>query len=154
MKKSAGIILYKKENNNYYILLTHFGGPYWENIDKGAWSLQKGLKEAKEKVLEAAKREVKEETNLEIINPITYLATKKVSNKKLAIMFMSYFDGDITNFKSNTFELEWPKNSKNINTYPEMDEIKWFSIEDAKNYLHKSQVFFINRLETKLKEEV
>lgn len=27
MKRSAGILLYKKENNRYLVLLAHFGGP-------------------------------------------------------------------------------------------------------------------------------
>ena len=33
------------ENNECFVLLTHFGGPYWENNDFGAWSIQKGLVE-------------------------------------------------------------------------------------------------------------
>lgn len=41
MKRSAGILLYKKENNRYLVLLAHFGGLYWEKQDKGAWSVQK-----------------------------------------------------------------------------------------------------------------
>lgn len=39
MKRSSGILLWKKENNQYYVLLTHFGGPYWDKLDKGAWSV-------------------------------------------------------------------------------------------------------------------
>ena len=35
--------------------------------------------------------------------------------------------------------------------YPEMDKIAWFSLEDAKRYINKSQLFFINRLEKMLK---
>ena len=34
MKRSSGILLWKKENNQYYVLLTHFGGPYWDKLDK------------------------------------------------------------------------------------------------------------------------
>lgn len=153
MKKSSGVLLWKKENDKCYVLLTHFGGPYWENLDAGAWSLQKGLVESNEKVFDAAKRESFEETNLVIENDINYLATKKVSKKKLVIMFESYFDGNITNFKSNTFTLEWPINSGIFNEYPEMDEIKWFSIEETKKYIHPTQAFFIDRLETIIKSK-
>ena len=150
MKRSAGILLYKRVNDKYYVLLAHFGGPYYKNKDKGAWSLQKGIKEETEKVIVAARREVKEETNLDVTGDIEYLGTKKVSNKKLVIMFSSYFDGDTSSFKSNTFDLEWPRGSKNIVTFPEMDNIKWFSLEEAKEYIHPTQCFFINRLEEKL----
>ena len=41
IKRSAGILCYKFEDNNVKVLLCHFGGPYWENIDKGAWSIPK-----------------------------------------------------------------------------------------------------------------
>lgn len=152
MKRSAGILLYKKENNRYLVLLAHFGGPYWENQDIGAWSVQKGIVEKNEKVLTAAKREVEEETNLKIENDISFLASKKVAKNKLAIMFYSYYDGDISSFKSNTFKLEWPKNSNKIEEFPEMDKIKWFTLEEAKKYIHSSQRFFINRLEEKLRK--
>lgn len=153
MKRSSGILLWKKENDKYYVLLTHFGGPYWEGIDKGAWSIQKGTVEQGEKIIDTAKRESFEETNLYIENDIKYLATKKVSRKKLVTMFESYFDGSIDNFKSNTFELEWPINSGIINEYSEMDKIKWFSIKEAKEYIHSSQLFFMSRLEDKIKQE-
>ena len=152
MKRSTGILLYKKENDNFLVLLTHFGGPYWEKKDKGAWSVQKGIVEDGEKVLKAAKREVEEETNLKIVNDIYFLASKKVTNKKLAIMFYSYYDGDISNFKSNTFQLEWPQNSNKIEEFPEMDKIDWFTLDKAKEYIHPTQRFFIEKLEEKIKK--
>ena len=150
MKRSAGILLWKKEGTQYYVLLTHFGGPYWDKKDKGAWSIQKGISEPGEKVLATAKREVSEETNLLLDKPINYLASKKVSNNKLVIMFESYFDGDISNFKSNTFELEWPIKSGKIEKFPEMDKIRWFTLEEALEYINPSQVFFIRRLTDKI----
>ena len=153
MKRSSGILLWKKESDKYYVLLTHFGGPYWESTDKGAWSIQKGIIETGEKIINTAKRESFEETNLTLENDIKYFATKKVSRKKLVIMFESYFDGNIDNFKSNTFKLEWPIKSGIINEYSEMDKIKWFTIEEAKEYIHPNQLFFINRLEDKIKKE-
>ncbi len=151
MKRSAGILLYKKENDNFLVLLAHFGGPYWEKKDKGAWSVQKGIVEDGEKVLTAAKREVEEETNLKIVNDIYFLAAKKVAKNKLAIMFYSYYDGGISNFKSNTFQLEWPKNSSKIEEFPEMDKIDWFTLDKAREYIHPTQRFFIEKLEEKIK---
>lgn len=114
--------------------------------------VQKGIVETKEKAIDTAKREVQEETNLLINNSITFLTSKKVSKKKLAIMFYSYFDGNISNFKSNTFKIEWPKNSNQMKEFPEMDKLKWFTITEAYNYIHPSQKFFIGKLEEKLSE--
>ena len=151
MKRSIGILLYRKIDEEYQILLTHFGGPYWSKKDKGAWSLQKGLQEAGETALETAVRETSEETNLQLQNEISYLASKKVSNNKLVIMFASYFDGSIENFKSNTFSLEFPPKSGIVKEYPEMDKIRWLSLKDAKDYICPSQLFFLERFEDKIK---
>lgn len=82
MKRSAGILLYKKENNRYLVLLAHFGGPYWEKQDKGAWSVQKGIVEKGEKVLSAAKREVAEEAKIPFIYATYgFGAVEKYNNK-------------------------------------------------------------------------
>ncbi len=150
MKRSAGVLVYRKVNEEYEILLAHFGGPYWLGMDEGAWSIPKGIKNDGEKNIEAAIREFSEETNLVIDSEVQYLASKKVSKKKLVIMYMAYYDEPIANFKSNTFEKEWPKGSGNVCIFPEMDQIKWFTIKDAKRYIHKSQLFFIHRFDQKV----
>ena len=117
-----------------------------ENID----ALQKGIVEEGEKIVTSARREVREETNLQIPEEIHYLASKKVSKHKLVIMFYTYFDGDLSSFKSNTFQKEWPKNSGQMKEFFEMDQIRWFSLRDAKKYIHPTQRFFLERLEEKL----
>jgi mutator protein MutT len=53
---SAGIIIYKKENNTILYLLLQYGA--------GHWDFPKGKIEAGETKQEAALRELKEETNL------------------------------------------------------------------------------------------
>ena len=77
MKRSAGVLVYKREDNDIKILLCHFGGPYWEGIDIGAWSLSKGEVGEGEDVIFTAKREFREETNLDINTPVFYLGSKK-----------------------------------------------------------------------------
>jgi predicted NUDIX family NTP pyrophosphohydrolase len=151
MKRSAGILVYKKENNDIKVLLCHFGGPYWQNIDNGAWSLSKGEVDANEKIIDTAKREFKEETNLEVTTPINYLSSRKVSRKKLVIMFYTNSDFDLTNCKSNTFELEEPAGSSKFKSYPEMDNYAWFSLDVAKEKIVSNQLYFLNKLEEILK---
>ncbi len=152
MKKSAGIIAYKIDNG-IKVLLCHFGGPYWENKDNGAWSFSKGEVSKEEKVFEAAQREFSEETGLTIKTPVNYLGTKKISRKKLAIMFYTKTDLDISNCKSNTFEIEYPKGSGVIGKFPEMDKYEWMDIDTARVKIVGSQLFFLNRLEEKVRKE-
>lgn len=150
MKRSAGILTYKIEDDMIKVLLCHFGGPYWENTDIGGWSLAKGEVSKKEKVLETAKREFMEETNLNIVAEVDYLGTRKISRKKLAIMFYTNCDFDISNCKSNTFQLEYPKGSGIMQTFPEMDKYDWMSIDEAKEKIIKNQLYFLEKLEQKL----
>ena len=153
MKKSAGVLVYKIEDNKIKILLCHFGGPYWQNVDIGGWSLSKGEVNEFEKVIETAKREFEEETNLRISTSLKYLGSKKISKKKLAIMFYTNADFDLLDCKSNTFELEYPKGSGKKQIFPEMDKYEWMNIDKAKEKIIKNQLFFLNKLEQKLGDD-
>ncbi len=151
MKRSAGILTYKIEDNNIKVLLCHFGGPYWEDIDIGGWSLPKGEVNNFEKVIETAEREFEEETNLKINTSINYLGSKKISRKKLVIMFYTNTEFNLSYCKSNTFELEYPKGSGKKQFFPEMNKYEWMSIDIAKEKIIKNQLYFLNKLEQKLK---
>ena len=151
LKRSAGIIIYKYDNNELKILLCHFGGPYWVDVER-SWSLSKGVVEKGEKTLLAAKREFKEETNLDFDGDLKYLWSKKISNKKLAVMFYSEGDYDLSNCKSNTFEMEYPKGSGKKCKFPEMDSYKWVNIIEARKFLIPSQLCFLDKLEEKSNE--
>ncbi|MBQ7105072.1 MAG: NUDIX domain-containing protein [Bacilli bacterium] len=150
MKKSAGILFFKREEETIKVLLCHPGGPYWEGTHLHSWGIPKGELDKKEKVKEAAIREFKEETNLKLEGEITFLYTKKVSNNKLVIIFYKEQDLDLSNCKSNTFSLEWPKGSNIINEYPENDKFEWIEIEEAYNLIFKQQKVFLDKLKERI----
>lgn len=151
MKKSAGILYYKKDKEKIKVFLCHPGGPYWENTHLHSWGIPKGELDKKEKIKAAALREFEEETNIKPDNDIEFLYTKKVSNNKLVTIFYKEKNLDLSNCKSNTFSLEWPKNSKIINDYPENDKFEWIDIEDAYNLIFKQQIIFLDKLKEVLK---
>lgn len=147
MKHSAGVLVYKKENNQLKILLCHMGGPYWKNIDYGAWSIPKG-EFCSEKAIDAAVREFQEETGFNIDkDQLIFLGSKKQVNNKLVTIFATTHDFDATKAKSNTFLKEWPKGSGNIQEFPEMDKAEWFNIDDGKQKILKGQIYFLSKLE-------
>lgn len=151
MKRSAGILVYKKENDCLKVLLCHPGGPYWQGTNLHSWGIPKGEVEDDENLKATAIREFKEETNLEIDEDgLDYLASKKVSNNKLVIIFCKKEDFDLNKCKSNTFQLEWPKNSGTLKEFPENDKYEWLDIKDAYDLIFKQQVFFLERLEKRL----
>ena len=61
-KRSAGLLMYRRHNQELQVFLVHPGGPFWAKKDMGAWSISKGEYVDGEIPLEAAKREFQEET--------------------------------------------------------------------------------------------
>ena len=154
MKKSAGILVYKKDNNKVKVFLSHLGGPYWENKKVHCWSIPKGEQEEKEEIIETAKREFKEETSLEVNTELKLLGSTKVSSNKLVTIFYTSQELDAASAKSNYFELEWPPHSGIINKYPEMDKAEWIDLNDAKELILENQIYFLEKLESILKEDM
>lgn len=150
MKHSAGVLVYKMEKDGLKVLLCHMGGPYWQNMDQGAWSIPKGEFKG-EKAIDAAIREFYEETGFcANQHKLSFLGSKKQSNNKLVTIFDTTQDFDVTKATSNTFTKEWPKGSGNIQEFPEMDRAEWLEIKEAKNKILKGQVYFLSKLEEKL----
>ena len=61
---SAGLLMYRIQDGTLQVLLAHPGGPFFRNKDELAWTIPKGEIEQGEDLLEAAKREFKEETGV------------------------------------------------------------------------------------------
>lgn len=127
-------------------MLVHPGGPYWVNKDDGAWTLPKGLCEADETLLEAAQREFREETGFEATGTFISLGELKQPSRKIVHAWAVEQDADISKITSNTFSLEWPRNSGVMNAFPEVDKGQWFGIEEARKKILRGQVEFIDRL--------
>ncbi len=146
MKTSAGILPFKQKDGKLYLFLIHMGGPYWKNRDR-SWSIVKGEAEEGEDLLQAALREFKEETGLDVgigHKPLIPLGEVKTSGKKIVAWAVNT---DLpTNIHSNTFEIEWPPKSGRIAAFPEADRAEWMSVEEAKRRIVTSQREFIERL--------
>ncbi|MCL2037555.1 NUDIX domain-containing protein [Candidatus Saccharibacteria bacterium] len=153
MKTSAGILLYKIKNKEAQVLLAHMGGPFWARKDNGAWSVIKGeFDPAAEEPLTAAKREFKEETSCPAPN-VEYFALKEIKTSgKIIHVFAGNRDFDVSKIKSNTFEIEWPPKSGQMQTFPEIDRAAWFDLPTAKEKLVKSQAIMIDELEKYLRK--
>lgn len=143
---SAGILLFRFKSNHLEVMLVHPGGPFWAGKDERAWSIPKGLFEDGEPPLNAAKRELFEETGGQIDGNFIDLGEIKQPSRKIVHIWALGKDLDETKIVSNTFTMEWPKKSGIMSEYPEIDKAGWFDIDQAKERLHKGQVGFIDRL--------
>jgi predicted NUDIX family NTP pyrophosphohydrolase len=143
---SNGILLFRFRNERLEVMLVHPGGPIWGKKDHGVWSIPKGLPEGHESPLDTAKREFREETDFEVDGEFIDLGELNQSSNRIVHVWALEKDLDVTNVVSNTFMLEWPKNSGKIQEFPEVDKAGWFDIELAKKKIRKGQIGFIDRL--------
>ncbi|MHA6793534.1 NUDIX domain-containing protein [Pseudonocardia bannensis] len=148
MATSAGILLYRFTGTGALeVLLGHMGGPFWARKDDHAWSIPKGEHDADEDPREAAAREFAEELGaLPPDGPLVELGTVTQSGGKKVTAFALNGDFDAEHIRSNLFEMEWPRGSGRMRSFPEIDRAGWFDLETAATKLVKGQRPFLDRL--------
>jgi len=139
IKKSAGILLYRKHQGQMQFLLVHPGGPFWKNKDIGAWSIPKGEYNDDENPLDAAIREFQEETGTLVKGEFTELTPVTLKSGKKILAWALEGDMDVTRLTSNTFEIEWPPRSGKFQSIPEVDRAEWFPLESALEKINPAQ---------------
>jgi predicted NUDIX family NTP pyrophosphohydrolase len=105
-QKSAGILMYRKRDKGPELLLVHPGGPFWVKRDDYAWTIPKGLFEAGEDPLSAARREFDEETGCQPSGNFIQLGHFKQPSEKIISAWAIEGNFDLENFKSNLFSME------------------------------------------------
>lgn len=147
---SAGLLMYRKTGTGIEVFLVHPGGPVWARKDLGAWSIPKGLVDAGEDKLEAAKREFGEETALVPSGPFIYLGDIRQKSGKRVYAWAFEGNCDPLQVKSNTFTCEWPPKSGRMEKFPEIDRGEFFSLPDARRKVNQGQAALLDRLEMHL----
>jgi predicted NUDIX family NTP pyrophosphohydrolase len=145
-KKSAGLLMYRVIHGSVEVFLVHPGGPFWAKKDDRSWSIPKGEFSGDENPLEAAKREVKEETGFLIEGEFKPLEPVRQPSGKIVYAWAVKSDVDATAIKSNTFSVEWPPKSGKVKDFLEVDRAEWFTIEIARIKIVKGQVFLLDQL--------
>jgi predicted NUDIX family NTP pyrophosphohydrolase len=151
MRKSAGILLYRKKDSLIEVFLVHPGGPFWRGKEKGAWSIPKGEFTEDEDPLTVAKREFNEETGQTIDGNFVELTPIKQKGGKMVYAWAVEGDADAETIVSNTFKTEWPYKSGKWVTIPEVDKAGWFSTEEAREKINPAQAELIEDLMKRLK---
>ncbi len=150
-ERSAGILMYRRTGGAVEVLLVHPGGPFWKKKDDGAWTIPKGLYQAEEEALAAARREFEEETGAAPAGEFIPLGEFRQSSAKTVSVWAAEGEFDVTKLKSNAFTLEWPPKSGKMSEFPEIDRAAWFSPEDARRKILKGQRAVLDALFARLK---
>ena len=151
---SAGVLLYRIRDGELEVLLVHPGGPFWSRKDEGAWSIPKGIFEEDESALEAAKRELKEETGFAVNGNFLDLGAIRQPSRKMLHIWALLSDLDAGRARSNKFAMEWPPKSGVMREFPEIDRAEWFDLAKARRKIQKGQAGFIDRLLLRQEEEI
>jgi predicted NUDIX family NTP pyrophosphohydrolase len=141
MRITAGFFLVRKD---YKILICH---P--TKAKDTVWSIPKGMLDEGEDPISGAVRETIEEINVDVsrwnfihrLSPVKYRKTKKELHAWALFESQNHFDFDEFDLKCNS----------NVPTalggYPEMDDYKYATIEEARPLLHDAQVACLDELE-------
>lgn len=149
-KLSAGILLYRMSASGPEVFLVHPGGPFWAKRDLGSWSIPKGEVDGDENLLEAARREFREETGAQIDGEFIELAPLRQPSGKIVRVWAVEGEIDATSITSNTFSIEWPPRSGASREFPEVDRAGWFTLAEAREKLLPGQRPFLDELVQKI----
>jgi predicted NUDIX family NTP pyrophosphohydrolase len=138
--------MYRRTKGELEVFLVHPGGPFWAGKDAGAWTVPKGEYVDGEAALDAAKREFTEETGFVARGEFIDLGVVRQASGKLVNAWAFEGDCDPRELKSNLCTVEWPPRSGKRIEIPEVDRGEWFSAEEARKRILKSQMGFLDVL--------
>jgi predicted NUDIX family NTP pyrophosphohydrolase len=144
--RSAGLLMFRRRSGVTEVLLAHPGGPFWSRRDEAAWTLPKGEIAPGEDPLAAARREFLEETGFASAPPFLPLGELRQKSGKRISAWAFEGDADPAALVSNLFEMEWPPRSGRMQSFPEVDRVGWFGLEEARRKLIAGQAPFIDSL--------
>jgi predicted NUDIX family NTP pyrophosphohydrolase len=146
-KRSAGLLLFKRDADALRVFLVHPGGPFWKKRDRGSWSIAKGEYGEGEDPRAVALREFEEETGV-ALPASTLIPLGEVHQAGGKIVTAWALEGEIDPAKivSNTFEMIWPPKSGRRETFPEIDRAGWFTLAEAGEKILDGQRPLLERL--------
>ncbi|WP_293309803.1 NUDIX domain-containing protein [Pedobacter sp. UBA5917] len=150
MKQSAGILLFRKTDQNIEFFLVHPGGPFFAKKDLGFLTIPKGELNEDEAPLTAAIREFAEETGKTLSGDFIELSPIVQKGGKKVFCWAIAGDIDTANIVSNTFEIEWPPRSGKRAIFAEVDKAAWFDYNEAIKHINEKQVALLDELISKL----
>ena len=132
-EKSCGAIVYRRFHGNIEILLI-------KHVNSGHWSFPKGHVEGDETELETARREIKEETGLDVILDQTFRETVSYSPKRDTQKVVVYF-------------LALARNYDYVPQEEEIAEIRWVDIIHATHMLtYENDKTIVNKARAAIKQ--
>ena len=144
--------MFRRRGDQLEVLIAHPGGPLFRKRDDGVWTIPKGEIDPGEDLLCRARIEFEEEVGIPA-EAVDWIDVGWVKQKGGKIVYAWAFEGDLPgNFqcRSNMFQMEWPPRSGKMQSFPEVDQACFFSLEDARRKLKEAQTPLLDRLQAAL----
>lgn len=151
---SAGLLVYRRRDGALEVLLAHPGGPLFRHKDDGHWSIPKGEPQPGEELLDAARREFREEIG-QSPGGSAPIPLQPITQKGGKIVYAWAVEGDWTGSspQSNLFTMEWPPGSGRMAQFPEIDEARFFPLDAARRKIKPAQIPLLDELEQFLRRQ-
>jgi predicted NUDIX family NTP pyrophosphohydrolase len=151
-RTSAGIVLYRRRQDEVEVLLVHPGGPFFGRKDLGNWSIPKGeVDDGDDDFEQTARREFLEEVGHPVPpGPLIELGSIKQKSGKVVYAWAVEGDIDPATMTSNLISIPWPPFTGKQTTFPEIDKWVYFGPEQARLHIKETQRPFLDRLEAAL----
>jgi predicted NUDIX family NTP pyrophosphohydrolase len=151
VRRSAGILLYRRDPDSVRVLLAHMGGPLWARRTEASWTIPKGEPDPGEDLEAAARREFGEELGLPVPDgPLLELGEVRQKSGKVVTAWALEGDLDVDAVVPGTFEMEWPRGSGRVASFPEVDRAAWFTPDECRGPMVEAQLELVARLVTHL----
>lgn len=139
--------MFRRSGDALEVLLAHPGGPFYQKKDDGVWTIPKGEANLGEDLLSRARTEFEEEVGIPANGD--WIDLGWIRQKGGKTVYAWAFEGNLPDpFQvcSNSFEMEWPPRSGNMQSFPEVDKACFFSLKEARLKLKAAQTPFLDRL--------
>ena len=147
-KRSAGILMYRGSGPARELLLVHPGGPFWAKKDDGAWSIPKGeYDEARTRSPSPSANSRGARSASAATGDVLESRRDRAAEPQVITAFAIEGDFDPATLTSNHFEMEWPPNSGQMQSFPEVDRAAVVHADEAaRQKILPGQAPFIDRL--------
>jgi predicted NUDIX family NTP pyrophosphohydrolase len=146
--------MFRRRDNELEVLIAHPGGPFFARKDDGAWTIPKGEAAPGEDLLTRAQIEFEEEVGFRPESFRGWIELGSIKQKGGKTVHAWAFEGDLPEsfeLKSNLFEMEWPLRSGRRQSFPEVDQARFFTEGVARRKLKPAQVPLLDRLRAAIK---
>jgi predicted NUDIX family NTP pyrophosphohydrolase len=148
-RTSAGLLLHRPGPAGPEVLVGHMGGPFWARKQAGAWTVPKGEPLDGEDPHATALREFAEEVGLPAPDGDELdLGEVRQRAGKVVRVWARAADLDLTAPRGPVSEVTvtWPPRSDRSVTFPELDELRWLPVAEARGLVVAAQGTFLDRL--------